>query len=641
MMGVYEDSDVTWLQISTAGFISLGALAWWSRGSAKPEVKFCPEVKITWGATIRDRALQLSVKLPEQSAPTPEDSASTRRHRIRLPVLQINVYGKAVPRIAGMFLPLQEGKFLARRQGGCQQTLVLDLGWVNPKRETILSQLRQLEASDAIFILEIFSREASDWTATSLCVIPLRPSVLRKELEAPQALQGLDGPSLLSKLPASDNELKVALEYRPRAKTVLGAFLRLSLCPSAVALGAWMLLFHTQSVLQMVPQPPNWLMLHQSPSLTEVLPPMPTSLLQAYDAGVLCQRLQSADQALREELLGVAAGIFGRPVTSEELLGIRNELLLALSHQSLAQKVLGFFTFVNTMWLAAIAGIAISIGPVLWHLAKPLRQVFVQLLCKIQDVLIWLLKKVLLPLCSRLHEWGFWELLLHTFAFLFTAHSARMQSGPSQYVALSGLVACVAAAKYSEKLHGQNLEIVMKKEYGIEMNQLVSLFMATLFFPSAVLHGSKLLGFIAAACLLAVLGFRVMVFPFCYVVGWDSEDAMVRTSAATAIGLVLFHAAALAGVSTRFIMPFSAAISILGGIGHYLALLIRSNKWYHSSAGGYVKYNLSMLASLCASQLFGRIYGVHALANTSTTFFVLWGLEKSVELHSVLQLSGW
>ena len=36
-------------------------------------------------------------------------------------------------------------------------------------------------------------------------------------------------------------------------------------------------------------------------------------------------------------------------------------------------QVYGFFTFINTLWLVAIIGIAVSIAPSVYHILKPLR----------------------------------------------------------------------------------------------------------------------------------------------------------------------------------------------------------------------------------------------------------------------------
>lgn len=43
---------------------------------------------------------------------------------------------------------------------------------------------------------------------------------------------------------------------------------------------------------------------------------------------------------------------------------------------SVFQRVYGFFTFVNIMWVLAIIGITVSIGPALWVILRPIRELF-------------------------------------------------------------------------------------------------------------------------------------------------------------------------------------------------------------------------------------------------------------------------
>eukprot|EP00929_Paragymnodinium_shiwhaense_P117262 TRINITY_DN8767_c0_g1_i1.p1 TRINITY_DN8767_c0_g1~~TRINITY_DN8767_c0_g1_i1.p1 ORF type:complete len:329 (-),score=34.23 TRINITY_DN8767_c0_g1_i1:328-1314(-) len=299
---------------------------------------------------------------------------------------------------------------------------------------------------------------------------------------------------------------------------------------------------------------------------------------------------------------------------------------------------MGFFSFVNIMWLGAIVGIAVSVGPVVWLLSAPLRGLFQKLLVRVKDALIWLAENVLLPLCARLHEWGVWEALAHVASFVLVTQAARMQTGPSTYVALSGLGLCAAAWKYSFSLHSASkLREVVPLEYGL---------VAALCIPHAIMHQSGLIGYGAVAAVLGCLGFSAAAYPFCYCVGFASEAAMERTCVCTALGLVAFQALSIAGVNRAWLLPFSSAVSVLGGIGHYLALLITSNAYYypgHSrSRGGrdsvYAKANFLMLGSLLASQAYGHIYGVKSLANTSTTFAVLWVLDKVRELKG---LNAW
>merc|ERR1711964_575452 len=70
-----------------------------------------------------------------------------------------------------------------------------------------------------------------------------------------------------------------------------------------------------------------------------------------------------------------------------------------------------------------------------------------------------------------------------------------------------------------------------------------------------------------------------------------------------------------------------------------------SNYWYERrETSHYAANNVGMVASLLASQAFGRVYGMVGLANTSTTFSVLYVLEKIPEVRHRLGLAapnGW
>merc|ERR1712160_163762 len=127
------------------------------------------------------------------------------------------------------------------------------------------------------------------------------------------------------------------------------------------------------------------------------------------------------------------------------------------------------------------------------------------------------------------------------------------------------------------------------------------------------------------------------VHPFCYCIGWDSEDQMLRTCVACGLGVTGFTGLRLVGFDSQYIAPFSSSIAVLGGIGHYLALLIASNRWHNvRDTFCYRASNLCMLASLFTSISVGRIYGLPGLANTATTFGVLWCMEKACDANYAL-----
>eukprot|EP00929_Paragymnodinium_shiwhaense_P117266 TRINITY_DN8767_c1_g1_i2.p1 TRINITY_DN8767_c1_g1~~TRINITY_DN8767_c1_g1_i2.p1 ORF type:complete len:531 (+),score=88.63 TRINITY_DN8767_c1_g1_i2:193-1785(+) len=454
--------------------------------------------------------------------------------------------------------------------------------------------------------------------------------------------------------------------------------LRYLMFPVLLIVASWWLLVRKDTVLGLVPALPGmpslpwpWRVTQSGKTLAELLPVMPSNMLEAYNLGMLYERLQAAGEAARMPVLQAVSDLLGRNVTPEELHGVREQLVLDLKRGSVVQRVMGFFSFVNLLWLAAIVGITISVWPAMhfvWELSEPLRNWLRELLayveeaiawflqhvlqpayqCLVEKVLIplyetlvWVVKDVLPPLCVRLHECGFLEILAHALAFVVLAQAARMQTGASTYVALSGLVLCGMAWIYSAVLHD-------KDEFGNLSHHEFAL-VAALCAPHAILHQSSLLGYATVAAALFGLGLSAAAVPFCYVIGFKSEAEMQRACACTGASLIIFQAISAAGVDQSWLSPFSSAVSVLGGITHYLGLLIMSDEYYHPYNSQtrtrmsplYVRANFTMLGSLLLSQAYGHIYGVQSLANTSTTFAVLWAIDKIRELNNILDMNVW
>merc|ERR1712232_88003 len=195
--------------------------------------------------------------------------------------------------------------------------------------------------------------------------------------------------------------------------------------------------------------------------------------------------------------------------------------------------------------------------------------------------------------------------------------------------------------QYSTHLHGK-IAKPMAEKLKVKLSTLQMLLNGLLIMPVAIIHQSQLLGDATTASFVGALGLGAAMYPFCYCIGWETADAMARTCAACGLILAGFVTTRIQGAGGQFLSPFGSSVSVLCGIGHFLALLIMSNEYYRSNTkSSYIKYNLSMLASLVVCQCVGRVHGLASLANTSTTFFVLWALEKSVELQHQLKFSGW
>jgi len=530
-----------------------------------------------------------------------------------------------------MFLPMGNCQYLSIKKASTCNVVSLGVG-KHPWRQKVKAKLEELAQKDDVIVVEVLV-DTGGLNPEPVCIAPLRPSQLLTSLERGDDLE-------IECREIERVAMATALTCRARRRTLAEALLRWAICPCLAVLGTWALLTRPEEMLARFPVMPGFAWTKAMVSVTRVLPPIPQNLLEAFDLGRLCERFSREPVGpARDAVLQAAADLLGRPITGEELCATRDELARMLANRSVIQKVGGLFTFVNTMWLAAIFGITISVGPVIWIVTKPVREMIMHLQERIRKLVAWFVEKVVVPTVVRLHNWGVWEALAHFAALSLTAQGSRMPSDSGVFVASSGLVATSAAMQYSKRLHGQRLDRVLLERLGVRLRTLQLLLNGLLITPVAIFHQSTLLGYAATTAFLSALGFGGAMYPFCYCIGWDNSDDMARTSVLCGLTMAGFAAARIQGVESKILNPFASSVSVLCGLGHFLALLIMSNRYYRSKA--YSKNNAIMLASLLGFELVGRIYGLEGLANTTTTFFVLWALEKGLEIRDLLGISHW
>merc|ERR1712232_1241763 len=127
--------------------------------------------------------------------------------------------------------------------------------------------------------------------------------------------------------------------------------------------------------------------------------------------------------------------------------------------------------------------------------------------------------------------------------------------------------------QYSTHLHGK-IAKPMAEKLKVKLSTLQMLLNGLLIMPVAILHQSQVLGYATTACFVGALGLGAAMYPFCYCIGWETADAMARTCVACGLMLGGFAVARIQGVDAQFLSPFGSSVSVLCGIGHFLALLI-------------------------------------------------------------------
>jgi len=297
---------------------------------------------------------------------------------------------------------------------------------------------------------------------------------------------------------------------------------------------------------------------------------------------------------------------------------LRGDLLLEDEERSVTQRVLGFFSFVNLVWLISIFGGVLTIGPCVLY-------VFGETMAK-------LLKSLYESLLVPMHKAGVFELLAYAAAFLLSAQSCRypvQHASAATLVGLSGAVGVVPCWAYSTALWAE-------KSFGKE-EEFATLSSALLAFslaPLALLHASSLIGCFTVASIYAACGFVMGPFLGGFYIGFRSLDAVWRCLLVSAALIVTFAILKIGHLLGPWAAPFAMGAMTLGNVGYFLALLIVSSQWRSRRAGlSYGTSNALMLLSVVAAALVGSVFAMPSCVNTASTFFVLWVMEKEMEAN--------
>jgi len=149
--------------------------------------------------------------------------------------------------------------------------------------------------------------------------------------------------------------------------------------------------------------------------------------------------------------------------------------------------------------------------------------------------------------------------------------------------------------------------------------------------PLAVIHASRLVGFLAVLAIYGALGFVFLAFGMGFLIGFNGANALHRCVVASVILMVGLTALRVSGLDPSYVRPFALGGMCLGNIMYFLAVLILSSKW-HGDRDTYVLRQAAMLVSLIAAILLGSVYAIPAMTNTACTFLVLWLMEKELEV---------
>lgn len=394
------------------------------------------------------------------------------------------------------------------------------------------------------------------------------------------------------------------------------------LCIVIVVIANWQLLVAPAAVLSVVPA------LWWPPEATTAapLPRHPKTRIETFELGwhaarydaASCPSEPAASTTCSSILSDAGQVLGGTRITGHQLMTVRNLLQAMDEERSVIDRIMGFFSFVNLVWLVSIIGILATVGPFLaWT--------FGQLALRIAR---FLYDHVILPG----HRVGVFEVAAYALAFGLIAQASRypqQQAGAAVFVALTGGLGLAPCWAYSTSLH--TTPTPGKEEAFMSLSGgLLALALA----PLALIHGSRLLGFATLCCVFVALGFVFGAFFGGFYIGFRNEDSTFRVQRTSAILVVLFSCMRIAGVSPWILQPFASAAMVLGNVLFFLSMLITTSAWCYKGSyrRSYVTANVSMVLCLLVASFVGHVFVLPAASNTASVFFVLYVMEKQLEV---------
>ena len=363
-------------------------------------------------------------------------------------------------------------------------------------------------------------------------------------------------------------------------------------------------------------------------SIGRYLPPLPTKMSEAWDIALIYAQIQNATESQSPHLFEKATNLLQRTtlVTRQEMDTMRKRIVEFELKRGLASQVWGFVSFVNVIWFVSILGIAVSIGPSVWKLLRPFRELLQKLFQNLWEYVIQ-------PFLTFCHNNGIFEFLLWSFISMLLVDSTRSfqdEESAAVYVALTSLALSVVATCYSTLLHG----LSFVKQTGIRrLLPIAYLWVSFNMFFSSIHFHSSLLGYLAVICLYCSLGFSVVAGHLCIFIGFTGDLAIHRCIIVSSLFLLVTIGFQVYGVDGRFVQTIRSPISVFGGIILHLALLVKS-AWSpirQSKLGEFIQRSLIPALALLITLGVGKLLGLEGMANSSMVFICLFIMQKIVQ----------
>ena len=290
-------------------------------------------------------------------------------------------------------------------------------------------------------------------------------------------------------------------------------------------------------------------------------------------------------EELTEKILKEAKEIAGTGKMNAEILHKLPEFLDEMETNSVMSRIKGFFSFVNFIWMIAIFGIIISIGPVIYLLLYPLLNLI---------IFIW---NNIIPLLIVLYELGFFEICGYFISVILIADGMRVNKEWGYFIALTGagLIYCLYCIYfYSIKGHEDDELKLDDREIII----ILGILTIQINFSLSVAFNSEFFSFLATLVFYYIIGFYTGCFGLCYVIGFVNNSAMYRVITVSFFFIIFYIITKALNLNNDIIELYRRPIQIFGALTYFLGLLIISSSFYDGFVLSYTQRQIIFIGSL-------------------------------------------
>ena len=370
-------------------------------------------------------------------------------------------------------------------------------------------------------------------------------------------------------------------------------------------------------------------------SYKDYIPSIPNNLSAIWELSQLEYHLKEIEsssnipQNKKEEQINniiiKAKEIIGDGKMSKEILHKFPEYLNDFNKAGVISKIKGIFSFVNFIWIIAILGIMISIGPVIYKIMG-------SIILKLYGALIY-------PIVMFLYKTGLYIVLAYIISTLLICDGMRVNKEWGLYISLTGSGFLMGLFSYSLRLKDVLESEIYKQKLSTAPFGIVT---TLLYFSLSIYFNSKLFSFFAVINLYTFLGFFTDCFGLCYVIGFKSKSDLYLVVITSFVLMTFFLIIRALNINNNILELYRCPIQIFGALTYFLGLLIFASEYSSfDNVFSYAKRQSIFIVSLLLSLYFGNYYYLPSMTNTVYVFAVLYIMEKNVEIFSRLTGSLW